>query len=336
MESTLFIHFHHAVCDGVGIFQFLHEILLEYAAAHGPVEQIPRLDFDRWERLRRGPFALPIAQQLTFAARQFMNLWAVPGFMQRLPSALLSHPAEPHDGAPAASDASFTGAVRLTSNETSALQQAARRLKVTVNDLLLCDLFLAIQEWRKSQESQRPKDWLRVAVPINLRTPDDHNVPASNILSMVFLDRSGLNFDDPGALLHGVSHEMKRHRKRHMSQLLRVALALGRRLPGGLKKHLWANKCLVSSMLSNLGRLFEYSPLQDGGGRLVVGDVTLQSVDALSPLRPHMQAAFVAGSYAGRLWITYHFDSRAMSRIQAQELMSAFHRRILASSAAAE
>ena len=209
-------------------------------------------------------------------------------------------------------------------------------MNVTVNDLLLRDLFLAHHEWRKLQDIHRSNDWLRLAVPINLRAPGNHHFPASNILSMVFLDRSDLNFDDPRALLHGVSHEMKRHKQRHMGQMLPLALALGRRLPGGLKKHIWANKCLVSSVLSNLGKLFENSPLRGTGGRLVAGNITLQSAEMLPPIRPYMQAAFAAGAYAGRLWVTLHFDSRAMSRIQAHELMSAFHRRILSSSNASE
>ena len=92
--SILYIQFHHAVCDGVGIFQLLHEILLEYAAANGPVEQKPWLDFDRWERARLGVSTLPIAKQLTLAGWQLMNLWAVSGFIRRLPSALHPRPAD--------------------------------------------------------------------------------------------------------------------------------------------------------------------------------------------------------------------------------------------------
>ena len=68
--DILYIQFHHAVCDGVGIFQLLHEILLEYAAANGPVEQKPWLDFDRWERARLG---FPASDRQTADARGVAN-----------------------------------------------------------------------------------------------------------------------------------------------------------------------------------------------------------------------------------------------------------------------
>lgn len=334
--SALYIQFHHAVCDGVGIFQLLHEILLGYAGSReSSVAQKPGLDLERWDRARRGVFALPIAKQLVLATRHFMNLWSVLQFVRKSPSALRPHPAEPHDGAPAGDYPAAT-TVRLTSEETTALQNAAGRLRVTVNDLLLRDLFMAVHEWRKSQDIHGSNQCLRLAVPVNLRAPGEHDVPVSNILSMVFLDRCDLNFDDPNALLRGVSHEMKRHKQRHMGQILPLALALGRNLPGGLKKHIWANKCLVSSLLSNLGKLFENSPLRGACGRLVVGNVTLHSVEVLPPVRPHMQAAFVVGTYAGQLWATLRYDLRALSRAQAHDLMSHFHRRVLSSRITAE
>ena len=86
-ESALSIQFHHAVCDGVGIFQLLHEILLGYAGGNGPpAEQDLGLNFDRWDRARRGVFALPIAKQLAFATRHFTNLWPVLHFARRSPT----------------------------------------------------------------------------------------------------------------------------------------------------------------------------------------------------------------------------------------------------------
>ena len=327
-ESALYFQFHHAVCDGIGIFQLLHEILLEYAAA----QERPAFPFDHWDRARRGIFARPLTQQLSLIPQHLRNLRTVSRFIRRSPSALCSHPAAPHHDPPGSGHPA-TVTARLTSEETVAVQQAARRLGVTVNDLLLRDLFLALQAWRKAQGFHAPDHWLRLLVPVNLRTPADGEVPASNILSLVFLDRCGLNFDDPDALLRGVSDEMNGYKQRHMGQMLPLALALGRHLPGGLKKHVWANKCLVSSMLSNLGKLFEHSPLRGADGRLVAGEVTLQSVEVFPPVRPHMQAAFAVGTYAGLLWATLHHDARAISQTQAHALMNAFHQQVLSSSA---
>lgn len=328
---ALFIQFHHAVCDGVGIFQFLHELLIEYATAVGsPVDQQPVRDFDRWHRVRREMCGFPIAKRLAMAPRQLLNLWVAQEFLRRLPSALLPYRTEPHDS-PAPDGYPAAIRARLTPEETAGLQRAARKLAVTLNDLLLRDTFLACHEWRNLQGSHRAGEWLRLAVPMNLRGADDQVLPASNVVSMVFLDRCDLNFNDPDALLAGVRHEMNRNKRRQMNLMLSLAVALGRRLPGGLKKHMWANKCLASSVLSNLGKMFENSSLKNATNRLVAGGATLESVEMLPPIRPHMPAGFMVGTYADRLWITLHFDPRPLKKTQAQDLMAIFLRHIRSS-----
>lgn len=329
--STFIIQFHHAVCDGIGIFQFLHDFLIEYATACGhPPGDAKMQRFDPTRLARRGAFGMTPAQRLAMAPRQIMNLWEARRFVFRSPKALLPGPVEPNDSTlpgfyPAAISA------RLTSEETAGLQATARKLGVSVNDLLLRDAFLACDEWRKIHGAHRRGEWLRLTVPMNLRTEHHQLLSAANVVSMVFLDRCDLNFDDPSALLTSVHHEMTRYKRRQSGFTLLLAAALGRRLPGGLKKHTWANKCLASSVLTNLGIMFEHSVLKSSSGLLVAGDTTLERIEMLPPIRPHMTASFAVGTYANRLWTTLHYDLRPMTQPQAQDMMTIFHRRIRSS-----
>jgi hypothetical protein len=83
----------------------------------------------------------------------------------------------------------------------------ARRLGVAVNDLLIRDCFLTLKRWRMRTGDQ--SGWIRVAVPVNLRTRADRRLPAANKASLVFLDRLARHMADPQRLLHSV-HEERR------------------------------------------------------------------------------------------------------------------------------
>lgn len=328
---TLFLQVHHAVCDGVGSFQFLHELLVEYAAASGTdFGTHPVLNYERWQQVRREMAGLPLVRQLLRDPRRLKSLWKAPWLLLRVPSALtpsLGGQECPHavEGFPT------TVRMRLSAEETAGLRKAARKLGVALNDLLVRDGFMACHEWRKAHDFACDEGWLRMAVPVNLRKAGEPLLPVSNRVSMVFLDRCDLNFSNPDALLASVHHELNRTQRGQMSHLLPLALALGRSLPGGLRKHLWAKKCLISSVCSNLGILFRRTPLTDPSGRLVAGEVRLDAVEVLPPIRPSMTVAFAVGTYAGRLWATLHYDPRPITPAQAQDLAETFHRRLLSS-----
>ena len=330
-RSTLILQFHHAACDGAGIFQFLHDLLIEYATARAlPTGEAMRPRPALKNLARRRTFGLTIAGQLAMVPRQIVNLWKAWAFVRRLPSPLLLYHAVSNQH-PIPNQYPAAVCARLTSEETAALRPLARQLGVTTNDLILRDTFLACHEWRRLQGSHREKEWLRISVPMNLRKAHDRHLPAANFVSMVFLDRNAAAFADPTALLGGVHREMSHHKQRKMGDTFSLLAALGRRLPGGLKKHLWADKCLATSVLTNLGTVFLRSPLKNSSGHLVAGGMTLETIDTLPPLRPYMAAGFAVGIYAGRLWITLHHDPRHLKQAEAQKLMEILLRQIRSS-----
>lgn len=325
--STLILQFHHAACDGAGIFQFLHDLLIAYAsvpAAHSP-EEPEMTKLDAKSLVRRGTFGLTTAERLRMVPLQIMNLWEARKFVYRLPAPLIPSQAEPNDS-PVPSSYPAAISTRLTSEETAALRRTAKQLAVTINDLLLRDTFLACDEWRKSRGGHRRGDWLRMAVPIDLRKAHDHLGSAANVVSILFLDRGDADFDDHATLLKGIQHEIDREKRRQMGFTLPLATALCRHLPGGVKKHAWANKGLATTFLSNLGVIFEHSPLKSSSGLLVAGEMTLEGLELLPPLRPYLTAGFAVGTYAHRLWIALPYDPRFSTQAQAQDLMAIFRR----------
>ena len=123
----------------------------------------------------------------------------------------------------------------------------------SLNDLLLRDMFLAVNEWNK-QAGVKP-GWLRVLMPTNLRLPRDEHMPAANMVSLSFITRHSRECRQPRELLDGIRCEtdsIKRIRRGlYFIRVIEVAQAMCGRMP----KLLVGRRCRASVVLSNLGDL---------------------------------------------------------------------------------
>ena len=95
--------------------------------------------------------------------------------------------------------------------------------------------------------------WLRMMIPMNLRTTDDRLMPAANMVSSVFLDRRGPDFADPDRLLRGIHEEMDLIKRLHLGFTFIFSTAICRRFLGGLEKKVRADKCTISCIFTNVG-----------------------------------------------------------------------------------
>ena len=112
-------------------------------------------------------------------------------------------------------------------------------------------------------------------------------------------------------ILHGLGHALGV-----------LSLAVARRMPGGLASQSDRYQCTSTCLFTNLGNLFTRARVpRDEQSRLVVGGVTLESLDLIAPIRPFTGAAFTPFHYARRLGTTLHFDPRMLSTDQAVELL---------------
>ena len=101
-----------------------------------------------------------------------------------------------------------------------------------------------------------------------------------------------------------------------MLQFLKV-LALA---PPVLRRFVRKNMQMSSSVLSNVGRVFEDPSLPRKSGKLCLGETTLDSIEFLVPLRPGTEAAFGMSTYAGRLNLCLHYKPHKIRTAAAQEL----------------
>ncbi len=218
-QSTMVLQMHHAVCDGKGVLQVIDDFLRSYVRASDRsrcrIELAPR---DEALLAKRGNFGLTAGKLLKILPAQLSGLIGAGHFLLRKPVPLLANERSlEHSLAGRAPDpfpAVRTG--RLEAECLKRLSAAAADQRVTVNDWLLRDFFLAVGDFRRRHDVPSKKDWVRISVPVNLRQPGDERMPAANIVSMVFLDRNAPQCADPSKLLHGIHDEVALIRRRRL------------------------------------------------------------------------------------------------------------------------
>lgn len=325
--------FHHACCDGVGIEIFINDLLIAYALARGAPRgrlRLPRLDPGLLAR--RGAYGLTFRKLAAMLPRQIAGMRGAGHFFARSPSPLLQYRPAPDDDS-SLKEYPLTRTHAFTRDETAALLATAKRLIVSTNDLLIRDAFLALGEWSGRHGAGDDGAWLRMMVPMNIRTTADRFLPAANGVGSVFLDRRIRDFSHPDQLLAGIAGELQFIKDRRLGLIFIYTLSLFGLFPGGLRFNARRDKCTVSSIFSNIGTPQRRSPLPRDKGRLVAGDVVLEQIDGAVPVRPYNCATFLVNEYASRLSVTLHFDPRPVSAALADDLTATFVRRVRATAA---
>lgn len=332
--SDLIVQFHHACCDGAGIFMFIGDLLIAYALERGETSKRVRLpELDPQLLKRRGKYGLTPWKLLKMAPKQLIGLQGARQFLSRSPIPVLPHQTVPDDDPPPVGYPT-TECLTFSKEETSDLRETARRQRVTVNDVVARDFFLALRDWRNQLSVPEDDAWLRMMIPMNLRSPSDRMLSAVNVVSSVFLDRRGPDFCDPACLLKSVHEEMELIKRNRLGLTFVLSLKVTRLLPGGLKASVRKDKCTISSIFTNLGKPLVRSPLPKRDGRFVAGDVVLEDIDVVAPIRPYNCVTLAASIYAGRLSLTLHYDPRPVAAEQASDLLGTLASQVRTSIAA--
>ncbi len=322
------IQAHHCCADALGMSMVFEDLLIGYALNLGMAEdEISLMDLDPRQLRERGTPGLSAWRFLKMAHKQAVGLLGVREFVTRSPVPLAGPVCEIDE----ASSPSVFPAPRtheFDPNETKRILATAKSHGVTLNDLLVRDLFLAEGAWRKKWSIGTDRDWLRFTIPMNLRSTANERMPMTNSVSMVFLDRQPHDFADSGRLLQGIREQMGLIKRLRLQYTFILSLAVSRLLPGGMSRKAGADKCQSTSCLSNLGPVLTRTPLPRREGRIVAGNVVLESVDYVIPLRPHLNAAFCVYTYAGRLRVLMHFDPRVIADEQSEDLLEMYIQQI--------
>ena len=326
-RSDLVVQVHHACSDAIGKCQFIDDLLLLYAKNVGELSSDVELrSLDNQRLPLRNQFGLTWGKLLRLLPRQILAIQFVIKHFVRKAAPLGLNSGDPAmqqlPAFPSSCAFYFEGPV------TACILSEAKRRKVTVNDLLARDLFLAIDEWRTQNGVRSENEWLRFFMPINERTSEDETLSAVNIMSAVFLERKRRHLTNADSLLQSINADIQSRKRGHVGLLFIAALALMKCMPF-LRDHvLHRQECMSSCVFSNLGVILNQTPLPRKNGKLAIGENVLDKIDFIAPLRPLTAAAFCIYTYAAGLTVNLHFDPRSISKLQANQILQTFVRRI--------
>jgi len=318
---------HHAGADALGMAQVIEDLLVAYALRCGATgDGLALAPLDQRRMLDRGAPGLTPWKFLAMAHRQAVGLLGVREFLFRSPVALAGDPPASYDQAPTVFPSPQSHDFDV--DQTRQIIARAKALRVTVNDLLARDLFLALASWRAQRAMASDREWLRFSIPINLRQASGGPAPMANSVSSVFLDRRPCDMADSDRLLKGIHEQMNHIKRMQLQYTFILSLALARLTPGGLARRTRHDLCQATTCFSNLGAVLGSTPLPRSDGRVVAGNVVLDGVDFVIPLRPHWHAAFCVYTYAGRLRVLMHADPRIMPDDAWNEVLQGYVRQI--------
>ena len=314
---------HHSSADAMGIFAFMGDLLLGYARKIGVSDvSLPPLS-DSSMRVR-SDYGLTVRKYIGRFCQLARTTCAL---VFRFPDPLVPVPAPEKEKSigPYPSGRFF----ELSPEESAAYRQTAKRLGLTVNDLLLRDLFLATAEFM-DQEWGKTDGWVRIAMPVNMRRDIHEGMFATNMVSMVFLDRRRKKIADTEDFTAGIHRSTEWIKRNELGMALLRNLEGRRGLPGGIQMELAMNRCWSTTVLSNLGRILDTLPLaRDEQGRIKIGGALLERYYGTPPLRYKTLASWGTWFYAGRISLAVRWDERFLTESARTKFFETCRRQIL-------
>lgn len=316
--------FHHACCDGIGAYAFLAEVFAHYDRLTRPGSQVEPPPLDDALLLERERFGLSWSRLLCRLPLEAL------GIIVGLGGALLVRPVTAAASQTPPCDAELLRthvrmpAITFGKAALESWRETARAAGATLNDLLLCALFAALQQW--NVEHDAPSKLIRLTLPMNLRVAGQERMPAANVVGMTFIDRNPRNFRSAGLLLKTINWEMR------VQKAGRFALTSVRfcQFPWCMRIVTRPGRPAGTAVLSNMGRLFADSPLIQGDGKLRSGELTVERVESAPPVMPQIDLSFSALSYAGGLTLVLNYDRRRFGPADADALLQSLVDRLVA------
>ena len=314
-NAELWLQFHHSCSDGIGGLRFLEELLEAYrirssagaaSASHG-VAFFPtgRCAYEN----------LSLAKRLRRLARELPRIWA---FLRRPLVELKERSIVGRVQQRTATPSFLEARLPLTKTMRQQLKRT-HPMALTVNDVLLRDVYLALGDWIRNQHPDQPRRWIRISAAVNMRNRGAEEIRCHNDVSMVFLDRRLRDLKDQGALLRGISEEMSLIKNHRLGLTMLRGLGWARAVPGGIDIARRLHRMYATAVVSNLGNVFAHNGSAE---RTTIGGLTIQKFGFLVPIREGTPISFGVLTYANELTIGMQYDNGVMQKQNAEQLLA--------------
>ena len=332
-RAKVLLQFHHACCDGTGAYRFIGDLLAGYGIRTTTSGQRPSFGAVEPKLLRTRKHrpldaaATPGRRGLKWLA--IRECWKI---LARQPV-----PLAPPVTAHWRRAADFPGFLSFSfaRAEHQRLRDAANSWGVTLNDLLLRDLFLTLAHWNRRQRSVWQRPWLRIMMPTDLRSGEDYEMPAADMTGYTFLARTVRNCALPSELLQSIRNETALIKHRRSGAAFMDMIFLASQVRWLLPFFLSRNRCLATAVHSNAAdpsrRFTARFPRESG--QIVCGNLSLEEITGVPPLRAKTRATFSISQYNRRLAISLRCDPQLFRLEDTATLLDLYVERLRKSAA---
>jgi hypothetical protein len=213
------------------------------------------------------------------------------------------------------------------------LRRLARRRGVTVNDLLIREMFFVLRDWNRRHAPLATAGRLSQMIPLNMRNLHHDRVPATNVMAAWYCNRDVADLEDPEVLLQSIHDEGVFVRRSGLPALPLIVLGLLRWIPGHLQLLSRSPSNFSTVVLSNMGDPWRVAcgdfPTTPAG-EPIFGNIVLREAVSSAPLPAGNRAAFTVWHADDRMRIAVRCDRQFFSREDAESLLDMFTRRIAA------
>ena len=326
-HCDLIAQFHHVGCDGLGALAFLADLLeILDARLAGRTAILDELDPRRLAR--SGRYGHDSWRLLLSLPAQARGLEGILKFMRHRP-VRVGAPSGPA-GLEVFTEPLAACSVTFTADEAAGLRRSAARRGISLNELAAAALFEALLRAMPADALGERGSVVRLSIPINMRQAADRRSPATNIVSMVFLDRGAEQIAAAESLPSSLHAEMQLIKRLGLGMTFLFTLAAAR-CGAGIASLVGNRSTAATALFTNLGRIFrrhERRTDRRAAGRrsahVQVGSVRLKSVEGLAPLRRGTTIAATAAEYVGTLCFTLRHDPTAVTAALARRISDDF------------
>lgn len=319
--TEMIFHVHHAIFDGKALRDVLYDLLNFYSIAKGHSVPIP--EFKPEIFTKRNRLGGTLIDRFKALPSQIIGMRLTQRFLKKTITPLAHSPHVPLQSSLPPEYPALVSR-RLPEELFRKVRDEAMKLKVTVNDLFIRDLFFSLGEWWDLESKGAPEDWVRVVLPVDMRKPVDRFLSAANITSIVSIDRRMKSLGKREWLLTRAHEDMNWVKHRGLRFTFWTLLRICRMRTNGIRRYSERKGCQGTIIFANHCQLITRSPLRNKQRKMEVPGAILEDMTMVSPIRPGTTAALVIGTYAGNLLADLHYDPRYHTEAQADRLLQIF------------
>jgi hypothetical protein len=214
----------------------------------------------------------------------------------------------------------------LTKDTHRALRAVAAQQNVSINDLFVREMMLLIRSWNRRGGLRFGWRWIRIAMPLSMRTSLHENMSAANVVSYALITRREIDCEDPRELLQSIHAQTSDVLYNREGIVCLKLFRILRKIPGAMRAFLSFKTVLSTLVLANVGdvrrRFGGRFPLSKG--RWIAGNVLVEQIHGVAPVRPNTRASMSIGDYAGELSISLRTDEHVINAEHSQEFLCEF------------